>query len=224
MHKSHFVLCLLLILMASGCSSDRPTLYAASSGTYDLSTEKVPNNVELSAEKTMGYVTFIGSNQESQVLTGGFGGATLQPGTKDTILNAGVGPAIYEFGPVFGHDVINNLPPDQHITRPHGEIVFNSLTITENRLWFQRSNKDLVITMLGTPQTIQITNWYGDYEGAQVVAIKLTKGLKLDLDIEDLVSVMTKYMVDNPSFDPQKTDHMPSDPALQEMITTTWHH
>jgi hypothetical protein len=216
------------LIAISGCTSQtnqeglsRPatTIYAATPGTYDLSTKTVTGNFNLDASRANGDVVLIGNNQDGQILTGGSGNDTLQAGTGNTTLNGGTGYTTYKFGTVFGQDVVNNYALGRE---PKGEIDFISPSINSQKLWFQKNNNDLQIKLIGTPGTITVANWFGPIVGAQVKSVKISNGCAIDERLQYLIDVMSFY-ADEENFDSSTATQMPTDAKVQRMILEAWH-
>jgi hypothetical protein len=48
-------------------------------------------------------------------------------------------------------------------------------------------------------------------------------GLKLDSQLQQLVSAMATFTANNPGFDPTTATQMPDDPNLQNTLASSWH-
>lgn len=226
-------------LISNVATGSGRTLYAMDGGTYDLSGKTVTNNFSLDASKTSANVTLIGNDQDGQILKGGsgacvltagdgdgvilYGGtgnATMNVGTGDETLNGGKGYNTYNFGSDFGQDVINNGYSGTTVAK--GEINFTSATVTDENLWFSKSGSDLIVTLLGTTDTIKVKGWYGSNAGAKVQSFT-ADGLTLDSQVAQLVQAMSAYQSTHTGFNPTTSTAMPTDTTLQNAIAASWH-
>lgn len=230
------------ITSTNGSLSFVSTLILADGGTYDLRS-KIPtgssdNQFNIAAGSNNGTV-LIGTDANSISITASqFGDDTLQAGNgNDVVLIGGGGNDIlisgagsnnmiggsgymtYRFSPGFGQDAISNASgtPDA----PQGEIDFEA-GISRANLWFGQSGYNLVITLLGTSDTIEVINWFHTMAtGAQLQAIKTADGLQLSTAaIEGLVTEMATYQAAHTGFDPTTATSMPTD--MQTAITNAW--
>jgi len=159
-------------------------------------------------------------NNLSLTVTGSSGNDTIIIGTGNSTLSGGGGDDHYVFGETFGQDIINNGSLDGN-TLAHGVIDFLSGVDYED-LWFKQSANNLEIDLLGTTQTITVTNWYGGSEDAQVEGIYVD-GLLIDSQIEQLVSAMAAYESSHSGFDVTTAAAMPGDTDLQTALASSWH-
>ncbi|MHB8271895.1 beta strand repeat-containing protein [Bradyrhizobium sp.] len=208
-------------------------------GIYDLHTINITGHVNLSARGTSANITLIGNDVNNQVLAGGpgtdtltagngsgdilqagIGNTTMNAGTGNETLNGSIGYNAYRFGTVFGQDFIQQAG----LSAAKGEIDFTSPTVTYENLWFTQSGNNLVVRLLGTNDTITVSNWFGG-GGAQVQTFNAANGL-LNLSnsaVAQLVSAMATYQAAHSSFNPMTATQMPTDSTLQSAITTAWH-
>jgi len=133
----------------------------------------------------------------------------------------GGGYDTYKFGSLLGHATVNNLASDG-VTGPNGEVDFGT-GITDQKLWFQQNGNDLQIDLLGTTNHVTVSNWFGGNDRAQVQSINTADGLKLDTELQQLVSAMATYSANHPGFDPTQASQMPNDPTLQSTLASAWH-
>ena len=150
-------------------------------------------------------------------LVGGSGNDTFVVGTGKDTINGGSGYNTYQFGSSFGQDLINNGAG----TVAKGEVDF-STGITDEKLWFQQSGSDLLVTQLGTNDQIDVSGWFDGLLGNQVQTFN-AGGLKLDSQIAQLVTAMATYSTGNSSFNPTTASSMPADTTLQGVIAAAWH-
>jgi Ca2+-binding RTX toxin-like protein len=160
---------------------------------------------------TAGNDTLTGSALGNNVFEGGAGNDTL---------NGGGGYDTYKFTSGFGQSVINNLASDG--SSPKGEIDFGA-GVAHDQLWLQRSGNDLQIDLLGTNQDLTVSGWYAGNARAQVQSVDAGDGLKVDSQLQQLVSAMATYAAANLGFNPTQATQMPADQSLQTVIAAAWH-
>jgi hypothetical protein len=138
----------------------------------------------------------------------------------DTILG-GSGANTYQFGAVFGQDVVKNANGGNSTAL--GEIDFTAASVTDENLWFTRNGNDLVIVLLGTSNTITVSGWFGGNAGAQVQDFNAASGFNLtNTAVAQLVNAMATYQAAHPTFNAATATQMPSDSALQSAIAAAW--
>ena len=145
------------------------------------------------------------------------GSEVITAGTVNATLNGGSGYNIYEIGSIFGQDSLNNNGG----SAAHGEVDF--LGATNEQLWFKKSGNNLLIDLLGTNDSVTITNWYNGTAGNQVQTFDSSNGLKLDGQVAQLVSAMATYAANNSGFNPTTATAMPTNTTLQNTIAAAWH-
>ncbi|HEX4409019.1 MAG TPA: calcium-binding protein [Xanthobacteraceae bacterium] len=166
--------------------------------------------------------TWIGSGS-SETLTGSaFGNNVFEDGGGNDTLDGGGGYDTYKFGSTFGQTTINNYASD-HDGSAYGEIDFAS-GVNSNQLWFQQSGNNLQIDLLGTNDSVTVSNWYASDARNQVESINAGDGLKVDSQLQQLVGAMATYTSNNPGFDPTQASQMPTDSTLQNALAAAWHH
>ena len=143
-----------------------------------------------------------------------FGGNTS---FSNDVINGG-GNEQYNFYAGFGHDTINNGTS----TAANGSIFFENKT--DQNLWFAKSGNDLLVTILGTNDQIDIAGWYSGTAGKQVQNFNNSNGLILDTQVVQLVNAMATYQSAHSSFNPATATSMPTDTTLQNAVTAAWHH
>ena len=136
------------------------------------------------------------------------------------VINGGGGYDTYLFRQSYGALTIDNSLPGGAAAQ--GEVDFGP-GITEQNLWFSQSGTDLLATVLGSVDTVDIKGWFGSDSSAQLAAFKGYDGFKLDSQVGQLVTAMAAYAGDNPGFDPQTATAMPTNPALQSALAAAWH-
>jgi hypothetical protein len=133
------------------------------------------------------------------------------------VINGG-GNEQYNFFAGFGHDTINNGTS----ATTNGSIIFDDRS--DENVWFQKSGNDLLVSILGTNDQIDIAGWYSGTAGKQVQTFNDSNGLILDTQVAQLVQAMAAYQSANPGFNPVTTTTMPTNTTLQGVITASWHH
>jgi hypothetical protein len=137
-----------------------------------------------------------------------------------TTLAGGTGYNGYEFVDAsFGNDTINNGGG----TAAHGEIDFDSSSITKSKLWFKHVGNDLTIQKLGSSNKITVAGWYTSGQAGNQVEEIHAGGLTLDTQVAQLVNAMATYQAAHSSFNPNTATTMPTDATLQNAITAAWH-
>ena len=120
----------------------------------------------------------------------------------------------------FAQDTINNASGGG--TTAEGQLSF-ATGITYKNLWLTHSGNDLVISLLGTNDTITLSGWFGTNAGSQVQSINTASGLNLSNSaVAQLVSAMATYQANNSTFNPATATQMPVDATLQAAITLAW--
>ena len=90
--------------------------------------------------------------------------------------------------------------------------------------------QDLVIDVLGSTDSITVQGWFGTDASAKLSEIKLlsTSGTvvtEIDAGLASLVAAMANYSSANSGFNPTAANTvMPTDPTLQGVISSSWHH
>jgi hypothetical protein len=162
--------------------------------------------------------TWLGTAGNDTLSGSAFGNNVFEGGAGNDTLNGGVGYSSYKFTAALGQSVINNLAADGSAAK--GEIDFAG--VAHDHLWFQRSGNDLQIDLLGTNQDLTVSGWYAGNARAQVQSVNAGDSLKLDGQIQALVSAMATYSTNNPSFNPTLSP-MPTDQTLQTALAAAWH-
>ena len=140
-------------------------------------------------------------------------------GGGDTITGGG-GWDIYFLRQGYGTVTIDNSTAGG--TLAQGEVDFGP-GITEQTLWFSRSGDDLVASVLGSADAVDVKGWFGTNPSAQLAGFKAFDGLKLDSQVGQLVAAMASYAGSTPGFDPATAAAMPTDPTLRSALASAWH-
>lgn len=140
-------------------------------------------------------------------------------GGGDTISGGG-GYDIYFMRQGYGMLTVDNSTAGGKA--PQGEVDFGA-GITSQNLWLSQSGSDLMATVLGSADVVDLKGWFGADPSAQVAAIKGYDGLKLDSSVGQLVTAMAAYAASNPGFDPTAATVIPADPSLRSALAGAWH-
>lgn len=211
-------------LVAGGGAND--TLDVSFSSGNNTVTAGNGNNDFLNAQNSSGNNALTaGSGSGDQFsAVNSTGRNTFNVGTgSNTVLLGGEGYTSYKFGSTFGQDRIYNAasPAGTGASATQGEVDFSS-GVTSNNLWFAQSGNDLVVTLLGTADTITVKGWFSGTAGTQVQTFN-AGGLSLaNSAVASLVSAMATYQSNNPSFNPSTATSMPSNSALAAALAVAW--
>jgi Ca2+-binding RTX toxin-like protein len=163
--------------------------------------------------------TWIGTAGNDTLTGNAFGNNVFEGGAGNDTLNGNGGYDTYKFTSGLGQSVVNNLASDGYAAK--GEIDFAG--VAHDQLWFQKSGNDLQIDLLGTNQDLTVSGWYGNNARAQVQSVDAGDGLKIDSQLQQLVSAMAAYSANNTGFDPTQATQMPADQTLHTTIAAAWH-
>lgn len=140
-------------------------------------------------------------------------------GGSDTISGGG-GYDAYLMRQGYGTLTIDNSVSDGAAAQ--GEVDFGP-GITEQNLWFSQSGDDLMVSVMGAADAVDVKGWFGTNPSAQLAGFKAFDGLHLDGQVGQLTEAMAAYAASAPGFDPATTTAMPTDPALRSALATAWH-
>jgi Ca2+-binding RTX toxin-like protein len=158
----------------------------------------------------------------AQALTGNILANVITAGGANDTLTGGGGYDTYRIGAGSGHTLVYNFASDG-VTTANGEVDLGA-GLTSQNLWFARNGNDLEIDLMGTTDRVTVAGWFAGDARAQLQSIVDTDdGLKLDSQLDQLVSAMATYSADNLAFDPTTATQMPSETALQGAIAAAWH-
>jgi subtilisin-like proprotein convertase family protein/Ca2+-binding RTX toxin-like protein len=122
-------------------------------------------------------------------LTGGKGNDTLSGGAGDDHLSGGTGDDVYGFGRSDGQDSIDNIGEGTS----NDKIVFGT-GVNTDQLWFSQSGNDLLVSIIGSEDHVNIDDWYLDAGANQVAEFKTSSGSGLiAANVENLVSAMAAF-------------------------------
>jgi Ca2+-binding RTX toxin-like protein len=157
-------------------------------------------------------------NSSAQTITGNAGNDTMDgKGGADT-LNGGIGNDTYIYNLGYGANTIS----DYDATAGNVDTLSFGSGISGQNLWFARNGSNLVVTVLGSSNTVTINNWYSGTAN-DLEEFTTTDGLRLDSQLTQLVSAMATYSAANSNFSPSLVMAMPTDATLQTAIAAAWH-
>ena len=157
---------------------------------------------------------------DSDTITGTSGNDLLDGrGGGDTVSGGG-GYDTYFLRQGYGMLTVDNSTSGN--TAAQGEVDYGP-GITEQNLWFTQSGDDLIASVLGSADAVDVKGWFGINPSAQLAAFKAFDGLKLDGQVGQLVTAMATYAGSTPGFDPMVATVMPTDPTLRSALAAAWH-
>jgi Ca2+-binding RTX toxin-like protein len=119
-----------------------------------------------------GTAVFTGvGNNLANVITGGANNDNLYGAGGNDSLIGGLGNDTYQFGRGEGVDIIN----ENDSTAGNSDTLVFLSGVNVDQLWFEHVGDDLKISVLGTQDSMTITNWYvnGNYQVEQFRAYNL---------------------------------------------------
>jgi Ca2+-binding RTX toxin-like protein len=154
-------------------------------------------------------------NGGANVLTGGDGNDSLDGGAGNDSLIGGQGADEFKFGLAGGRDTIDATDTDGGADK-----LLIGAGVSNEQFWFQQSGNDLLMTIIGTNDTVTVQGWYSSTT-KQLDRIELADGKYATAsDVEQLRSAMA-------SFSPPPLGQMTLDPTALQSLTPTlaaaWH-
>ncbi|MBP1621456.1 MAG: hypothetical protein H6Q02_2223, partial [Acidobacteria bacterium] len=147
-------------------------------------------------------------------LDGATGDDLLVGGAGDDLLAGGRGGDTYRYAAGDGVDVISEAGPPRETDR----LVFEG-GITADRLWLERSDDDLVLSITGTEDAVTVEGWYAD-EGRRVEQIEAGDGrILFAADVERLVAAMAVFDATDPA---DLSVPLGSVPVFAPVIAAAW--
>jgi Ca2+-binding RTX toxin-like protein len=123
----------------------------------------------------------------NDVLKGGNGSDTLEGGTGNDLLEGGLHADLYLFGEGDGQDRITDYD-----TSTVKDVLQFTGDITADQIWFARTGNDLVVSLIGTGDSVTVANWYLG-NAYRIEELKAADGILLHTKVEALVSAMAVY-------------------------------
>lgn len=118
-------------------------------------------------------------------MEGGEGNDTLDGGYGSDVLKGGAGNDTYAFNLGDGQDVITEIEGTDVLRFGPG--------ITQDQLWFARSGNDLVVSIIGRDEDVQIKDWYAG-TGNQLEQFRTSEGAVLyQNQVDQLVAAMASF-------------------------------
>jgi Ca2+-binding RTX toxin-like protein len=119
---------------------------------------------------------------------GGNGKDVLNGGTGNDILNGGAGADLYIFNAGDGSDTVTDNDATPNVT---DQIYFGS-GITADKLWFQHVGNDLLVSVIGTTDSVSVVDWYNG-AAYQIEQFRAAGSLLLGSDVNSLVAAMAAF-------------------------------
>ena len=164
--------------------------------TLDFSTIQLVNIAYIDAGSNndtvigTGYDDVIIGGTGSDTLYGGDGDDSLTGGAQSDTVNGGLGNDTYLFARGDGQDSIYDSAGDYDST---SDTVLFGADVAADQLWFSSSANDLVVSIIGTSDQIQVKNWY-DGAASQTEIFQLDDGSTLSCSqVQQLVSAMAQF-------------------------------
>jgi Ca2+-binding RTX toxin-like protein len=118
-------------------------------------------------------------------LSGGDGNDYIDGGAGNDVLNGGAGADLYVFNAGDGADVVTD---NDAIADTIDTIYFGS-GITVDKLWFQHVGNDLQVSVIGTGDSVKVTDWYSG-AAHQIEMFSVNNSNLLGSDVEKMVNAM----------------------------------
>ncbi|MGL1833013.1 calcium-binding protein [Rhodocyclaceae bacterium SMB388] len=134
----------------------------------------------------------------NDVLRGGAGDDQLYGGDGDDVLDGGIGNDHLEGGRgndtyLFGRGSGQDTILDHDLTPGNVDVLKFAAGVTADQLWFARNGSDLEVSIVGTPDSVTVMNWYAD-DAYRIEQIRTHDGgLLEDGQVDALVSAMAAF-------------------------------
>jgi len=152
----------------------------------------------------------------NDTLHGEAGSDRLDGGAGNDALNGGTGNDTYVFGRGSGADLVT----ENDATAGNTDVASFGTGISSEQLWFAKSGNDLQVSIIGTTDTLTVSNWY---LGSQyhVEQFKTADGkLLLDSQVQNLVNAMAAFA---PPAAGQSNLGGSTASALAPVLAANWH-
>jgi Ca2+-binding RTX toxin-like protein len=118
-------------------------------------------------------------------LVGGAGDDTLSGGAGNDTLNGGAGVDVYQFGRTEGSDQIAASAADESVDK-----LALGANVDHDQLWFTQSGQDLILSIIGTTDTMTVKGWYTSGND-KLDRIEVSDGhFLLENDVSNMVAAM----------------------------------
>jgi Ca2+-binding RTX toxin-like protein len=134
----------------------------------------------------------ITGNAGANVLSGLSGSDTLAGGAGADVLMGGAGNDTYLYNLGDGADTVveSDTTAGNHDVLSFGS---TGTAISQEQLWFSQSGNDLLVSVIGTADSVTLTNWYQP-GGDGVDEFRVSDGSVLtDAQVQNLVAAMSSF-------------------------------
>ena len=177
---------------------DQATLHSKGLTLHGNNTDEVLDGIAGQANIMYGYGgndTLTGSSVSDKlyggdgndVLMGGSGNDTLVGGTGNDLLDGGAGSDRYHFGLGDGQDRITDYQ-----TTSNTDVLLFTGNIAAEQVWFTRAGNDLVVSLIGTEDSVTVADWYLG-SAYRIEEIKTFDGVLLHTKVDALVNAMAAF-------------------------------
>ncbi len=165
-----------------------------------------------------GHDTITGSAGNDAIM-GGYGHDILDGSSGDDVLTGNFGNDTYIVSRGSGSDVVNDYDVQEAQSDTNEDTVLFGANIASDQLWFSHTGDDLHISIIGTDDSVAISDWYsGDAYRAE--RFELSDGTYLlETQVQQLVNAMAAFSP--PAFgDTTLTPELEQE--LNPVITASW--
>jgi Ca2+-binding RTX toxin-like protein len=128
-------------------------------------------------------------NIASNTLTGAAGNDTLDGSLGADILAGGIGSDTYLLGRGYGADLVT----ENDATSGNTDLALFGSSIAADQLWFRQTGNDLEVSIIGTEDKLNVSNWYLGNQ-YHVEQFKTSDGRTLlDSQVQNLVQAMAQF-------------------------------
>jgi Ca2+-binding RTX toxin-like protein len=192
--------------------------------TFQITVFNLIDDAPMSASVLNGTVSpdAIYGHDGDDAVYGGLGNDMLDGGSGNDVLSGDAGSDSYLFGRGYGADTVNDYNDMDAQPLVYGETedkaVFGS-DIATDQLWFSQNGDNLDVSIIGTSDTLTISDWYlGDEY--QLDSFEVNDGsYLLKTQVEQLVSAMAAF---NPPAIGETTLSPELEQQLLPVITASW--
>ena len=137
-------------------------------------------------------------NRGDNILTGGAGNDALEGqagndvldgGSGDDTLMGGAGNDTYLFGRGYGHDTVKT----HTVAASEADYVRFLEAVGPDNLWFSRSGSNLDVSIIGTQDTLTVSDWFAD-ESKRVAGFQTSNGeMLIEAHVNKLIEAMAAF-------------------------------